>query len=471
MVKSGLIIKRAFGKLHFIAQSCNNIIMKISHIMKYLRDPQINVGQDSIDKRYSMAKSSTYEGVSTGMSSACDEEENFVYKQASDGLEFGKRHIQVLLLASLFFLSVCVRDCMGICIVAITDPTASINEDIPTYDWKNKNVIIASFFWGFMMPQLVAGISAGSAASMFFSGYLAASWYGWPMVFYIYNGSGLIWSILFCYYGRDCPGDHPTISREEKLLIENSLGKNTHKKCSTPWSKILSSSCVWAIVYTHSAYCWGFYTLISQIPIYMKEVMEFQMKSNALLSALPLLLKWVLTFVFSYIADLIINKKICSIGKTRKIMETVGTMCPCIALIMIGNSGSDQVNKCVALLITTLGLSSACYSGHSINNVDISPNHAGTIYGLSSQIGMIIACIGPLVVDFIVRDEKNPDQWRIVFYLTSGIFASATVIYGIFGSGKVQIWNVEIQTETHLPEHVEETNNPLRTLPFQNKNG
>ncbi|KAG5868560.1 hypothetical protein JTB14_003244 [Gonioctena quinquepunctata] len=152
-------------------------------------------------------------------------------------------------------------------------------------------------------------------------------------------------------------------------------------------------------------------------------------------------------------------------------METVGTMCPCIALIMIGNSGSDQVNKCVALLIATLGLSSACYSGHSINNVDISPNHAGTIYGLSSQIGMIIACIGPLVVDFIVRDEKNPDQWRIVFYLTSGIFASATVIYGIFGSGKVQIWNVEIRTETHPPEYVEETNNPLRTLPFQNKNG
>ncbi|KAG5868561.1 hypothetical protein JTB14_003244 [Gonioctena quinquepunctata] len=257
---------------------------------------------------YSMAKSSTYEAVSTGMSSVCDEEENFVYKQASDGLKFGKRHIQVLLLASLFFLSVCVRDCMGICIVAITDPTASINKDIPTYDWKNKNVIIASFFWGFMMPQLVAGwltntygpkwflvgsmilcsilglliplsaltigdggviacralqgfaqafippaasvvigkwipssersrlsafifsgISAGSAASMFFSGYLAASWYGWPMVFYIYNGFGLIWSILFCYYGRDCPGDHPTISREEKLLIENSLGKNTHK--------------------------------------------------------------------------------------------------------------------------------------------------------------------------------------------------------------------------------------------------
>ncbi|KAG5873356.1 hypothetical protein JTB14_022149 [Gonioctena quinquepunctata] len=131
-----------------------------------------------------------------------------------------------------------------------------------------------------MISFMLGGISVGGVTSMFLSGFIAASWYGWPMVFYLYNGFGLIWSIIFCFYGRNGPADHLNISPEEKLFIETSLAQESKGNLSTPWLKILLSPCFWALVLAHCAYFWGYLVLLSEIPIYIKHVMKFNIKSE-----------------------------------------------------------------------------------------------------------------------------------------------------------------------------------------------
>jgi hypothetical protein len=37
-----------------------------------------------------------------------------------------------------------------------------------------------------------------------------------------------------------------------------------------PWSKFLTSPAVWAIIVAHFSENWGFYTLLTQLPIFMK---------------------------------------------------------------------------------------------------------------------------------------------------------------------------------------------------------
>lgn len=59
---------------------------------------------------------------------------------------------------------------------------------------------------------------------MLLTGFMASSWYGWPMVFYSFNGAGLVWCVLFAWLGSNKPNEHPRISTEEKFYIENSLG-------------------------------------------------------------------------------------------------------------------------------------------------------------------------------------------------------------------------------------------------------
>lgn len=64
-------------------------------------------------------------------------------------------------------------------IVAMTDPTASSNPDVPvsvltftknwlyflllqTYPkWNDKSIVLSAFFWGYVIPQIMAGWLAG----------------------------------------------------------------------------------------------------------------------------------------------------------------------------------------------------------------------------------------------------------------------------------------------------------------------
>jgi len=53
-----------------------------------------------------------------------------------------------------------------------------------------------------------------------------------------------------------------------------------------PWSDILSSSAVWAIVFGHFGACWGYYTLFTGMPTYFKDVLDFDIEQvNLELSA------------------------------------------------------------------------------------------------------------------------------------------------------------------------------------------
>ncbi|CAG9856358.1 unnamed protein product [Phyllotreta striolata] len=70
---------------------------------------------------------------------------------------FGKRHVQLILLAWGWFLVASVKSFLSITIVAMTDPSASSNPDIPTYNWTNKNLLLSSFYCGYWIPQLFAG--------------------------------------------------------------------------------------------------------------------------------------------------------------------------------------------------------------------------------------------------------------------------------------------------------------------------
>lgn len=47
---------------------------------------------------------------------------------------------------------------------------------------------------------------------------------------------------------------------------------------STPWGKIFTSMPFISLIIVHCAHNWGFWTLLTKIPSYMKTVLEFDIK-------------------------------------------------------------------------------------------------------------------------------------------------------------------------------------------------
>lgn len=76
----------------------------------------------------------------------------------------------------------------------------------------------------------ILGGPLGTVVSMIVSGIISASWQGWPLIFYIYGGLGVLWAIVMALLGSNKPSESKVISEQERIYIESSLGHSEHKK-------------------------------------------------------------------------------------------------------------------------------------------------------------------------------------------------------------------------------------------------
>lgn len=416
-----------------------------------------------------------------------------------------------------------MRVILSVGIVAMGDPHASPNPEVPVYEWDDESIILSSFFWGYVIPQVGAGQLAkkygpkwfisgamfvnslfcilipvmahlgsygvmisriiqgfaqgflypschtllakwvpplersrlgtfvyaggpfGTVLSMPFTGWMSGTHLGWPYAFYIYGAFGLGWVVLWSIFGRDSPAEHPNIDPSERKYIEASLGQTENKiSPPTPWIAIATSLPAWAILIAHSGQNWGFSTLLTNIPTYMEGVLHFDIKENGVLSACPYFIFWVLSFVFSGITDFVISHKIASVGIARKVANTIGLVVPAISLLTLGlisNSDEDITTTTLALLFVAVGVNSCCFCGFQVNHMDISPMHAGTLMGITNGGSNVFSIIAPLLIQFIVSDQSDAQQWAIVFYISAFVYVLGNTFFVIFASGEVQPWN------------------------------
>jgi len=180
--------------------------------------------------------------------------------------------------------------------------------------------------------------------------------------------------------------------------------------------------------------------LLTELPIYMKTILHFDTRSNALLSALPYLVMWMFSIVISQVADWLNRQKIATITTIRKAANTISHGGPAVCLIAVAYAGCDPFVTMV-LLTLAVGLQGAVYSGYMVNHLDIAPNFAGIIFGITSSFATIPSWVAPLTVATLTKGQQTLGQWRIAFLLTAGILLFDCVVFLMFGSGEEQPWN------------------------------
>ncbi|KFB38667.1 hypothetical protein ZHAS_00006061 [Anopheles sinensis] len=304
-----------------------------------------------------------------------------------------------------------------------------------------------------------AGAQFGTVIMLAISGVLASSSMGWPSIFYISGAIGILWSVVWFFYGSNSPAEYRGISPEEREFIESSFGQQDHsQKIVTPWIAILTSAPMIALTVSHMAHNWGFWTLLTEMPTYMKEVLEKDIKKNALLSSLPYLVMWLLSFVFSPLSDFLINRQYLSRVVSRKLFNTIGLWVPMVALLglaFVPKGGSDLA---IVLLTLAVGINSATYLGFQVNHLDLAPNHAGTMMGITNCAANIMSIIAPLIVGEVITDATDPVQWRNVFYIAAAIYFFGNLTFLIFGKADVQRWNEpvpQVTSDTNVPSNVQ----------------
>ncbi|XP_037942180.1 putative inorganic phosphate cotransporter [Teleopsis dalmanni] len=300
-----------------------------------------------------------------------------------------------------------------------------------------------------------SGSQFGTVVMLAVSGIMASSDYGWPCIFYASGAAGIVWVFIWYIWGASTPSECKSISAEEKNLIESSLGRNEDepkKLLPIPWSKIFTSLPFLVLCLVHCTHNWGFWTLLIEIPTYMKNVLGMNIKSNALLSALPYLVMMLLSYVFGIIAMICGKRKYISTSVNRKLFNTIGQWVPVVTLICLGYLKPGQTSLAVVLLTITVGVNSATFLGFKVNHIDLSPNFAGVLMGITNCAANIMSFLAPLAVGFIVTDEKNPVQWSIVFFIAAFLYFIGNLLFIIFGKTNIQIWN-DLSTSQDLKKN------------------
>ncbi|XP_071171387.1 sialin-like [Mytilus edulis] len=267
---------------------------------------------------------------------------------------------------------------------------------------------------------------------------------GWPSIFYVLGTVNFVWFVLWMLLVSDNPMEHKRISKIEQEYIVMSLAESRHaetgKDLDVPWKSILTSLPVLAIVVSNITSDWGAYTLLTNIPTYMSEVLKLDITSNGLYSALPYVAFWAMINIAGWMADFFRERRFMNTTMTRKIFDSFGKIVPALMLICLGYVDCTTPTLAIVLLILAVSLTGFQYSGYLINHVDIAPPYAGILFGISNSIASVTGFISPSVVGAITNKAQTQDEWQKVFYIAAAIYAFGAVFYLIFGSGELQDW-------------------------------
>ncbi|UJR28338.1 hypothetical protein I4U23_009580 [Adineta vaga] len=263
---------------------------------------------------------------------------------------------------------------------------------------------------------------------------------GWPSAFYVFGTLSCIWFIGWYFFGFNSPDEHPRITNEERLFLEQRIASHTRKKIKTPWRKIFTCPAVYGIAIMHLCNNYIYYTLLTSLPTYFATVLHFNLHENGFIFALPYFAQFLMTIIFGNIVDRIRARKLLSITKLRKGQTIIGTVGTCSFLVAIGYTGCDHTGSviCCIFAVAFLGLHTC---GALISHLDVASNHAGTLVGMTNTLATIPGFIGPAVVGAFTNKNQTIEAWRYIFNISAGMGVIGCIAYCILFDGEEQEWN------------------------------
>ncbi|KAJ8967618.1 hypothetical protein NQ314_002736, partial [Rhamnusium bicolor] len=235
------------------------------------------------------------------------------------------------------------------------------------------------------------------------SGALIAATNDWSIVFYVFGIVGMLWFILFMMLCYPNPESHPFISDKEKIYLGEQIANVPHKEKVIPWKAILSSWPIWALVVAQIGHDWGFFTMVTDLPKYMKDVLHFNVKQNGVWSSVPYILMWIVSMSSGWLCDWLISKKYLSLTGARKTFTSVASMGPAVFILAASYSGCDR-SLAVVMFTIAMGFMGTFYCGMKVNALDLSPNFAGTIMAIVNGIGGLTGIIVPYLVGALTEN-------------------------------------------------------------------
>nr|XP_027219239.1 sialin-like [Penaeus vannamei] len=288
-----------------------------------------------------------------------------------------------------------------------------------------------------------SGSQLGTVVGTIASGWLCSSSVlgGWPLVFYVFGASGLVWALAWWCLVSERPEDHPGLSEAElkKLKLHQECVKGT-ETVDIPWLALAKSLPFWALTAATVGNDFGLYTLLMQLPTYLRDVLGFNLEQNGVVSTLPSLLMWASSLGWAALVDALTATEKSSIVTVRRLSMVAALLGPMFGLIALCFVQYDAVLT-IAVLLGSAILAGAANSGFLCSHQDLAPNLAGTLLGITKSVGAVAGVINPAISSLLLHREDIMTAWRDVFIISAAMYFISCICYLALISADVQPWN------------------------------
>ncbi|CAN6337440.1 unnamed protein product [Urochloa humidicola] len=275
----------------------------------------------------------------------------------------------------------------------------------------------------------MGGFHLGNVIS-FLSTPIIMSHIGLTGTFAFFASLGYLWLCVWMFNVESDPLDSHTISKSElQYIVAGRSGSKVQGSKNPSLRELFSRFEFLAVTVANVVNNWGYFVLLSWMPVYFKTVYNVNLKQAAWFSAIPWAVMAMSGYVAGASADFLIKSGF-SIGLVRKIMQSIGFMGPGVSLLCLRFAQTPSV--AAVLMTVALSLSSFCQAGYFCNIQDIAPKYAGSLHGLTNGIGTVAAIVSTIGTGYFV-------QWLGSFQafltLTAALYFSATVFYNVYATG------------------------------------
>lgn len=249
------------------------------------------------------------------------------------------------------------------------------------------------------------------------------------------GGLGMSWLMLWLVLGQEIPHRETVIplAMTEKSKTAPAKGR----PAPTPWSRMMSSPAVWAIVINNFSFHYAFYVVMNWLPTYFSSLLGVELASLGGMKTLPYLVMFGMSNVGGWAGDWLILRRKFSVGMARKAVNTTGFLLSGVALMLMPAAQSVLVG--VLATTFTLGALGMSRGGFSVNHMDIAPKYAGVVMGISNTAGTLSGVIGVAVTGVILDAAGGAGAvhgWFLAHAVSTAVCVFAMFIFNMFARGE-----------------------------------
>ncbi|HZP76738.1 MAG TPA: MFS transporter [Pseudolabrys sp.] len=284
---------------------------------------------------------------------------------------------------------------------------------------------------GFVQGITHSASRAGAAMAPFVVVTIMSIW-GWREVFYICGVVGIVWAVLWYFTYRDLPEQHSMVNEAELAHIRGvdaagNVNQVVTEKPKVPWSTLLRSPNMWAIMCAYFTYVYCLWIFLSWLPSYLVEARGFTLLKPGfgLLAALPLIAGVVGDTVGGLATDWLVHRT----GNTRLARRSVAIvgMLGCVCFIVPAALTANAYTAVACLTGAMFFLE--CTIGPSwAVPMDVGGKFSGTVSGMMNMAGNIGAALSPVVFGYLAQIGS----WQAPFIVAAALLVLGAAVWAFW---------------------------------------